>query len=109
LSAGKDVRATLTGDLTNTGLLYAGRDQQWTVGGALANSGSIAALGNTTLQANRISSSGLLGAGVKTDGSLGASGDLTLTATQGITASGQNLAAGQASLTGTALDLSGSQ
>ncbi|MDO8040281.1 hemagglutinin repeat-containing protein [Janthinobacterium sp. SUN137] len=109
LSAGKDVRATLTGDLTNTGLLYAGGDQQWTVGGALINGGSIAALGNTTLQANSISSSGLLGAGVKADGSLGTSGDLTLAATQGITASGQNLAAGQASLTGTSLDLSGSQ
>ncbi|MBW3513121.1 hypothetical protein, partial [Janthinobacterium sp. NKUCC06_STL] len=65
LSAGKDVRATLTGDLNNTGLLYAGRDQQWTVGGALTNSGSIAALGNTILQANSIASSGLLGAGLQ--------------------------------------------
>ncbi|MGK5004087.1 hemagglutinin repeat-containing protein [Janthinobacterium sp. LB2P70] len=109
LSAGKDVLATLTGDLNNTGLLYAGRDQQWTVGGALANSGSIAALGNTALQANSIASSGLLGAGLQADGSLGTSGNLSLTATQGIVASGQNLAAGQASLTGTSLDLSGSQ
>ncbi|MGX9772324.1 two-partner secretion domain-containing protein [Janthinobacterium aestuarii] len=109
LSAGKDVRATLTGDLNNTGLLYAGRDQQWTVGGALANSGSIAALGNTTLQANSIASSGLLGAGLQADGSLGTSGNLSLTATQGIVATGQNLAAGQANLTGTSLDLSGSQ
>ncbi|KAB8048009.1 hypothetical protein GCN74_28095, partial [Janthinobacterium sp. FT14W] len=109
ISTGSDLAFKTAGDFSNTGLMYAGRDQQWTVGGALANSGSIAALGNTTLQANRISSSGLLGAGLKADGSLGASGDLTLTATQGITASGQNLAAGQASLTGTALDLSGSQ
>ncbi|WP_193317323.1 hypothetical protein, partial [Janthinobacterium sp. FT14W] len=51
----------------------------------------------------------LLGAGVKADGSLGASGDLTLTTTQGITASGQNLAAGHASLTGAEVDLGHSQ
>ncbi|MDO8040282.1 filamentous hemagglutinin N-terminal domain-containing protein, partial [Janthinobacterium sp. SUN137] len=109
ISTGSDLAFKTAGDFSNTGLMYAGRDQQWTVGGALINSGSIAALGNTTLQANSISSSGLLGAGVKADGSLGTSGDLTLAATQGITASGQNLAAGQASLTGTSLDLSGSQ
>ncbi|SDN20953.1 filamentous hemagglutinin family N-terminal domain-containing protein, partial [Janthinobacterium sp. OK676] len=109
ISTGSDLAFKIAGDFSNSGLMYAGRDQQWTVGGALTNSGSIAALGNTILQANSIASSGLLGAGLQADGSLGTSGNLSLTATQGIVASGQNLAAGQANLTGTSLDLSGSQ
>ncbi|MDN2714552.1 hemagglutinin repeat-containing protein [Janthinobacterium sp. SUN120] len=109
VSAGSDLTARLSADLSNTGLLYAGRNQQLTVGGLLNNSGSIASVGNTNISANKVTSSGLLGAGLKADGSLGTAGDLTINADGVLQASGQNLAAGSAVLAGNNVDLSGSQ
>ncbi|MDN2672281.1 filamentous hemagglutinin N-terminal domain-containing protein [Janthinobacterium sp. SUN026] len=109
VSAGSDLTARLSADLSNTGLLYAGRNQQLTVGGVLNNSGSIASVGNTNISANKVTSSGLLGAGVKADGSLGVAGDLTINTDGILQANGQNLAAGSAALTGANVDLSGSQ
>ncbi|WP_289887040.1 hemagglutinin repeat-containing protein [Janthinobacterium sp. SUN118] len=109
VSAGTDLTARTSGELNNAGLLYAGRNQQLTVGGTLNNSGSIASVGNTTISAGKVTSSGLLGAGVKADGSLGTAGDLTVNADGVLQASGQNLAAGSATLTGSSVDLSGSQ
>ncbi|MGX9730049.1 two-partner secretion domain-containing protein [Janthinobacterium aestuarii] len=109
VSAGTDLTAKVSGDLNNAGLLYAGRNQQLTVGGLLNNTGSIASVNNTTITAGKVTSSGLLGAGVKADGSLGTAGDLTINADGVLQASGQNLAAGTATLTGAGVDLSGSQ
>ncbi|PHV29502.1 hypothetical protein CSQ93_05395 [Janthinobacterium sp. BJB426] len=109
VSAGKDLTARLSADLNNAGLLYAGRNQQLTVGGLLSNSGSIASVNNTTITAGKVTSSGLLGAGVKADGSLGTAGDLTVNADGVLQASAQNLAAGGAVLKGDSIDLSGSQ
>ena len=109
VSAGTDLTAKVSGDLNNAGLLYAGRNQQLTVGGLLSNTGSIASVNNTHITAGKVTSSGLLGAGVKADGSLGTAGDLTINADGVLQASGQNLAAGNAVLTGEAIDLSGSQ
>ena len=109
VSAGTDLTARISGDLNNAGLLYAGRNHQLTVGGLLNNSGSIASVNNTTITAGKVTSSGLLGAGVKADGSLGTAGDLTVNANGVLQASGQNLAAGSAVLTGASVDLSGSQ
>ncbi|MCA1859153.1 hemagglutinin repeat-containing protein [Janthinobacterium sp. HSC-3S05] len=109
VSAGTDLTANVSGDLNNAGLLYAGRNQQLTVGGLLSNSGSIASVNNTHITAGKVTSSGLLGAGIKADGSLGTAGDLTLNADGVLQASGQNLAAGNAVLTGANVDLSGSQ
>ncbi|MEF2269951.1 hemagglutinin repeat-containing protein [Janthinobacterium sp. LS2A] len=109
VSAGTDLTAKVSGDLNNAGLLYAGRNQQLTVGGLLNNKGSIASVNNTNISAGKITSSGLLGAGVKADGSLGTAGDLTINADGVLQASGQNLAAGSTTLTGPSVDLSGSQ
>ncbi|WP_426075116.1 filamentous hemagglutinin N-terminal domain-containing protein, partial [Janthinobacterium sp. DSP2-3-3] len=109
VSAGTDLTARLSADLNNAGLLYAGRNQQLTVAGLLNNSGSIASVNHTNITAGKVTSSGLLGAGVKADGSLGTAGDLTINADGVLQASGQNLAAGSAVLTGDFIDLSGSQ
>ncbi|MDQ4629353.1 two-partner secretion domain-containing protein, partial [Janthinobacterium lividum] len=109
VSAGKDLTAKVSGDLNNAGLLYAGRNQQLTVGGVLTNTGSIASVNNTHITASKVTSSGLLGAGVKADGSLGTAGDLTINADGVLQASGQNLAAGSAVLKGDSIDLSNSQ
>ncbi|WP_425251656.1 hemagglutinin repeat-containing protein [Janthinobacterium sp. NFX145] len=89
LSAATDLVATVAGDVVNTGLLYAGR--------------------NVSLQAGSVDSSGLLGAGLRADGTLGQAGNLNVTAKQAMRATGQNLAAGDATLDGASLDLTGSQ
>ncbi|OEZ65950.1 filamentous hemagglutinin [Janthinobacterium sp. HH103] len=109
LSAGTDLAARVSGDLNNSGLLYAGRDQQLTVGGLLNNTASIAAANHTTISAGSVTSSGLLGAGMKADGSLGTAGNLTVNADGVLQANGQNLAAGSAVLMGSSVDLSASQ
>jgi filamentous hemagglutinin len=102
---------TVASDVVNTGTLYAGADQNLTVSGAVTSSGVIAAQGNTTVSAHSLSigAGGLLGAGVSMDGTLAQNGDLSITTTDTLAAHGQNLAAGQSSLQGAAVDLSGSQ
>jgi len=82
----------------NSGSLYAAGNQRLQASGSIINTGVIAAQGDNRITAERIDSGAqsLLGAGIKADGSLGTSGALTLAATQAITASGQNLAAGHA-------------
>ncbi|MBB5610005.1 filamentous hemagglutinin N-terminal domain-containing protein, partial [Janthinobacterium sp. S3T4] len=89
LSAGTNLTAKISGDLNNTGTIVSGK--------------------NTSITAGKVTSSGLLGAGVKADGSLGTAGDLTINADGVLQASGQNLAAGSVVLTGASVDLSGSQ
>nr|WP_315236103.1 hemagglutinin repeat-containing protein [uncultured Albidiferax sp.] len=97
--------------LSNSGSLYAGSSQTLAASGAVTNSGVIAALGETTLTAQSLSSTAtsLLAAGLKSDGSLASTGNLNATTSQGLAAHGQNIAAGSASLRGTTLDLAGSQ
>jgi filamentous hemagglutinin len=111
LNAGADLNANIGGELRNDGVLYSGRDQTLNVGGALINTGSIASGGNTTITAAIVgsSSASLLGAGINKNGSLAQTGALTVSAAHGIEALGQNLAAGNASLSGASLDLGGSQ
>ncbi|MDO8769378.1 MAG: hemagglutinin repeat-containing protein [Burkholderiaceae bacterium] len=108
--AGARLTTTATG-LTNSGSLYAVGDQTVQVSGAISNTGVIASQGNTAITADSLNSSAasLLAAGVQADGSLAGAGDLNVTTTQALVAKGQNLAAGQAVLSGASLDLSGSQ
>ncbi|WP_426107736.1 hemagglutinin repeat-containing protein [Massilia sp. TSP1-1-2] len=111
LSAGTDLTASTSGDLSNAGVMYAGRDQTLNVGGILVNTGSLAALRNTTVTANSVASGAdsLFGAGMRTDGTLAQTGNLTMNAVNALQAGGTNLAAGNAVLRGAAVDLGGSQ
>ncbi|MBB5610992.1 adhesin HecA-like repeat protein [Janthinobacterium sp. S3M3] len=102
---------TVAGSVRNSGSLFAGGEQVLKVGGALDNSGVILAQGHNTITANSLNSSAssLIGAGVKADGSLQATGNLQITTQQGLAAHGQVLAAGNAVLSGANVDLSGSR
>ncbi|CNL40251.1 hemagglutinin repeat-containing protein [Yersinia proxima] len=102
---------TVHGNAANSGSVYTQGALQWQSGGSVANSGSIAALGNFQLSANNLlsSSSSLLAAGLKADGSRTNSGDLTITTEHTLIAQGQNIAAGALALSGSQLDLTGSQ
>jgi filamentous hemagglutinin len=99
------------GSLANGGSLRGGNDANIAVGGALANDGSVTAGRNTTIAAGSLqsSSTGVLGAGIQSDGKLGGAGDLRVTSTGALVANGTNLAAGNAALQGASVDLSTSQ
>ncbi|RST48860.1 hemagglutinin repeat-containing protein [Variovorax sp. DXTD-1] len=99
------------GLLANGGSLRGANDVNVAVGGALANDGSITAGRNTAITAGSLQSgnTGVLGAGIQSDGKLGAVGDLVVTTTGALLARGTNLAAGNATLQGASVDLSASQ
>lgn len=110
-----DDTSIISGEINNSGTLYAQGNSTLTTQGNITNSGTIAARNEANLHANgnnsTISStaSSLLGAGIHMDGTLGKTGNLNVSATQSIIAMGQNIAAGDLSSTAQSQDLSGSQ
>ncbi len=108
-SATGNIQVTAKGDVTNEDTLYAQGNASIASQGTLENSGTLVAGQHTNLSAQSITSTGTLGAGVKTDGTLGTAGDLTLNANGTISAQGQNMAAGNLTIKGAALDLANSQ
>lgn len=108
--------AAQAGDLTlqsNGQLVFTGKTTAsgnlTATANSVQNSGTLAAQQNTTISAGSINSTGTLGAGVNNDGSVGKSGDLNLSSTGQLTATGQNVAGGSASISGAAVNLAGSQ
>ncbi|WP_321899428.1 two-partner secretion domain-containing protein [Paraburkholderia heleia] len=95
--------------LANTGTVYA--QQNTTIGssGAVTNSGTLAAQQNTAINAGSLNSTGILGAGVNNDGSLGNSGNLNVSTTGQLNATGENVAGGSATLSGSGVNLAGSE
>jgi filamentous hemagglutinin len=110
ISAATDLNVQ-AGSLSNSGSLRGANDASVAVGGALANDGSITAGRNTTITTGSLqsSSTGVLGAGIQSDAKLGSAGDLRVTASGALVANGTNLAAGDATLQGASVDLSGKQ
>lgn len=110
ISASDDIQ--LSGSaLNNSGTVYAQRDVKATVSGQLNNDGTIVATRHTSAGAGDISSGkkSVFGAGVKNDGNLGESGDLTLTSSGKLASHGQNMAAGKLAAQAAEIDLSDSQ
>ena len=93
------------------GSVYAAGNQTTTATAAVSNAGFMGAQGNTTIIAAGLSSAegSVIGAGVKADGTQAANGDLSITTAQGLTANGQVLAVGNATLGGTSVNLAGSR
>ncbi|HWT18673.1 MAG TPA: hemagglutinin repeat-containing protein, partial [Variovorax sp.] len=99
------------GSLTNAGSLRGANDAILVVANQLVNDGSITAGRHTVITAGSLqgSSTGVLGAGIQTDGKLGAAGELRVTTSGALVAHGTNLAAGNAVLQGASVDVSGGQ
>ncbi|WP_186092759.1 hemagglutinin repeat-containing protein [Burkholderia gladioli] len=95
--------------IQNSGTTYARQSLSASIGTDLTNSGTLAAQQNTSVNAGSVNSTGTLGAGVNNDGAVGHGGDLNLTASGQLSATGQNAAGGNASLTGAGVNLAGSQ
>ncbi|SAL64007.1 filamentous hemagglutinin outer membrane protein [Caballeronia arvi] len=102
------ISAQAAGGIDNSGVTYAQRDVIATTGGALTNSGTLAAQQNATVNARSVASTGTLGAGVNTDGSIAPGGDLNLIASGALSATGRNAAGGNAVLQGASVNLAGS-
>ncbi|OLL27985.1 filamentous hemagglutinin [Burkholderia sp. SRS-W-2-2016] len=109
-------RMTASGNLginaagvANTGTVYAQQNAVVRAAGALTNSGTLAAQQDTTVNAGSISSTGALGAGVSGDGTVGNGGELSLSASGQLNATGLNVAGGNATLQGSDVTLAGSQ
>lgn len=85
-----------TGLLDNSGLIYAGQDQQLKVAQNLKNAGQLAAQNNLNIQTATLTqtSAGSIIAGLKSDGSLANQGNLNIDATGAISAQGQLIAGG---------------
>ncbi|WP_186057479.1 hemagglutinin repeat-containing protein [Burkholderia gladioli] len=95
--------------IQNSGTTYAQQSLSASIGTDLTNSGTLAAQQDTSVTAGSVNSTGTLGAGVNNDGAVGHGGDLNLTASGQLSATGQNAAGGNASLTGAGVNLAGSQ
>lgn len=98
--------AIQSGDaVTNTGVLYA---QQVALGSAaqVTNTGTMAAQQNVAINSATINSTGVLAAGIDANGQATQAGNLRLSASGRLTATGQNLAGGDIDMQGSGIDLS---
>ncbi|WP_226263634.1 hemagglutinin repeat-containing protein [Burkholderia metallica] len=108
-TASGDMALSASGGIQNSGTTYAQQSLSANTAADLTNSGTLGAQQNTTVNAGSINSTGTLGAGVNNDGSVAHGGDLNLTASGRLSATGQNVAGGNASLTAGSVNLAGSQ
>lgn len=97
-------------NVDNSGTLFAQRDQSTTASDEVTNTGLIAAKGNTRVRSASIRNSkgAAIAAGMKTDGTLADSGNLTLASDGKLTSQGQALAGGDLNASASQIDLSGS-
>jgi filamentous hemagglutinin len=100
------------GSLANGGSLRGANDVSVAVGGAMTNDGSVTAGRNTTITAGSLqgSNTGVLGAGIQSDGKLGGVGDLRVTTPPAHWSPMARISRlGNATLQGASVDLSSSQ
>ncbi len=95
--------------IEHSGTTYAQQNLSVKTSGTLTNSGMLAARQNTVIHAGNVASTGTLGAGVNSDGSLAHAGDLVILGNGTLSATGRNAAGGNAALNGAALNLADSR
>ncbi|MFJ4293278.1 filamentous hemagglutinin N-terminal domain-containing protein, partial [Cupriavidus sp. NPDC089707] len=96
--------------IDNIGTTYAKGAASINTDGTLTNSGTLAAQQWVNAYGGTVNSTGTLAAGVNADGTPAAPADLAVMATNGaVSATGRNVASGNASIQGTSANLAGSQ
>uniref|UniRef100_UPI002FCBB8FD two-partner secretion domain-containing protein n=1 Tax=Polaromonas sp. TaxID=1869339 RepID=UPI002FCBB8FD len=109
------VTLSASAGIDNSGTVYSQGDASLATRGDVANSGVIAAQGNVTATAlgasSQVSSTtgSIWAAGLRPDGSVSASGNLNVQATQNLALHGRSVSGGDQSHAAAHLDLSGSQ
>ncbi|WP_423600973.1 cytidine deaminase-like fold-containing protein [Roseateles sp. MS654] len=105
LQAQSTMDLTVRGAFVNTGAAYARGPLTITADAALTNAGMLAAQGALSAQAASIASTGGFVAGLNPDNTLSAQGDLSLRSSGSLQQSGQTVAAGALSVSGSTLQL----
>lgn len=107
-NAAGNMSLSASGGIQNSGVTYGKQSVTITTGADLTNSGALAAQQNLTANVGSLNSTGTLGAGINVDSTVGTSGDLNVTSSGQLTATGTNSAAGNATFTGSGVNLSNS-
>ncbi|MCG5076749.1 hemagglutinin repeat-containing protein [Paraburkholderia tagetis] len=107
--ASGNIGASARDGIDNSGTTYAQQSLSASTDGALANSGTLAAQQNTNVNAGSVASSGTLASGVNSDGVVTRDANLNVVSSGALSATGQNIAGGDAALTGAAVNLAGSE
>ncbi|MCG1046291.1 MULTISPECIES: hemagglutinin repeat-containing protein [Mycetohabitans] len=96
-------------DVQNDGKLYGKQDVSVSSESLLTNTGTLAAQRNLKVTAHSMNSSGGLGAGADADGVIDSTGELEVKTTGSLVATGHQLAGGNMTLEGAAVDLKHSE
>lgn len=107
-NAAGNMSLSASGGIQNSGVTYGKQSVTITTGTDLTNSGALNAQQNLTANVGSLNSTGTLGAGINVDSTVGTSGDLNVTSSGQLTATGTNSAAGNATFTGSGINLSNS-
>ncbi|WP_425117376.1 hemagglutinin repeat-containing protein [Burkholderia anthina] len=107
-NAAGNMSLSASGGIQNSGVTYGKQSVTIHTGADLTNSGALTAQQNLTANVGSLNSTGTLGAGINADSTVGTNGDLSVTSSGQLTATGTNSAAGNATFTGSGVDLSNS-
>ncbi|WP_423758930.1 contact-dependent inhibition toxin BcpA [Burkholderia sp. NLJ2] len=108
ISSVGNVAVSAAGGIENSGTTYGQQSVSLNTGADVTNTGTVAAQHNVGVTAGSLNSTGLLGAGVNSDGTVTQVGDLQVTTTGQLNATGKNVAGGNVSATGYGVNLAGS-
>ncbi|WP_213308749.1 beta strand repeat-containing protein [Paraburkholderia sacchari] len=108
-SASGNIGASAHDGIDNSGTTYAQQDLSASTGGTLANSGTLAAQRNVSVNGGSVASGGTIGAGVNGDGAVTQAANLSLASSGALTATGHNVAGGDATLSGASINLASSE
>ncbi|WP_152601905.1 hemagglutinin repeat-containing protein [Burkholderia paludis] len=103
-----NVAVSAAGGVENSGTTYGRQSVSLNTGADVENTGTLAAQHDVGVTAASLNSTGLLGAGVNSDGVATQTGDLQLSATGQLNATGKNVAGGNVAATGAGVNLAGS-
>ncbi|KVU84298.1 cell surface protein [Burkholderia ubonensis] len=108
ISSVGNVAVSAAGGIENSGTTYGQQSVSLNTGADVVNTGTLAAQHNVGVTAGSLNSTGLLGAGVNSDGTVTQVGDLQLATAGQLNATGKNVAGGNVSATGAGVSLAGS-
>ncbi|WP_081085138.1 hemagglutinin repeat-containing protein [Burkholderia territorii] len=108
ISALGNVTVTAGGGIENSGTTYSQQSVSVNTGADVVNTGMLAAQHNIGISAGSLNSTGGIGAGVDSNGTITQAGDLQVTTTGQLSATGQNIAGGNTTLSGSGVNLAAS-
>ncbi|WP_080417704.1 hemagglutinin repeat-containing protein [Burkholderia ubonensis] len=103
-----NVAVSAAGGVENSGTTYGQQSVSVNTGADVVNTGTLAAQHDVGVTAGSLNSTGMLGAGVNSDGAVTQVGDLKVTTTGTLSATGKSVAGGNVTAKGDGVNLAGS-